>query len=63
MTKLFLPLCEKLVRLVDEQVDAFLSRDDEKYEQCRLDIIETARILLGEEIPKEEEPEFVNGLF
>ncbi len=60
MIKLFWPLHEKLMELIDKQTVSVIRGDSDTYEQCRLDIIETISILLGEE---EVTDEFVETLF
>tara|TARA_Y100000310_G_scaffold244527_1_gene249305 strand:- start:607 stop:753 length:147 start_codon:yes stop_codon:yes gene_type:complete len=48
------------MELIDKQTVSVIRGDSDTYEQCRLDIIETISILLGEE---EVTDEFVETLF
>jgi hypothetical protein len=47
-------LQEKLERLIDEQIDSSLNNDDSGYEQARLDILETIKIMLQIDLTKSD---------
>jgi hypothetical protein len=47
-------LQEKLERLIDEQIESSLNNDDSGYEQARLDILETIKIMLQIDLTKSD---------